>query len=184
MKFQISTILAAFLLMGCSMTKKNYSTLPPLPDFGKLNCCWQSEETVTFNSPEGEHTFHAVVAVNDKKITVIVLDDFGRQMLTLISDDKGKIETLVSPQKWKSDYGHYLLLAIYLHNSPTGIWVKDKPQWLVRKIAERKSLYYTDKEEVTLIYQDPSDTQSRTRNVSFAKTKLTLTVSTINRTSF
>lgn len=173
--------LAACLLSGCAVLGKSHSPLPPP---GALSCCWQSQERVIVTAGEDEHTFLAVLAASPQTLTVVVLDDLGRRLLTLVHDDS-TVTVLDAPPGWPERLSTQLLLAIYLHQLAPGQWRQSGDDWSVREAGASRTLLYRGKEHVRLHYAAvgaavPVEPFARPRRIDFVGQDVQIHVVTLS----
>ena len=143
-----AVLLVTGLLSGCAALGTPQSSLPPP---SALPCCWQSQERVQVSTGEEEHTFLAALAVSPQALTVVVLDDLGRRLLTLVHDGVA-VTTLDAPPGWPERLSSQLLLAIYLHQLAPEQWLQPSGDWSVSDAGGSRTLLYRGKEHVRLHY--------------------------------
>lgn len=171
------------LLTGCaSFWSSAPSTLPPP---SALPCCWQAQERVQVSAQGEEHTFLAALAVDPDTLTVVVLDDLGRRLLTLIHDG-GHLKVLDAPPGWPESLSQQLLLAVYLHHLTPEQWTRSTENWSVVEAGSRRTLLYRARERVTLHYAAVGATVAvapfaRPRRIEFVGQEVQINVVTLSR---
>lgn len=175
-------------LSGCvQLASYTRDTEPLLPDPENLPCCWQSLEQLEVEFQEKKLSMTSVIAVHNKKLTVVFLDPLGRRIFTVIQQgDNIQIEKSAEMQK---DFPvKWLLIGIYLRYMPVSMWSTDNSGWAIKhgdhfvllKQKEREKVILTKviAEETT---RSDSPRQSLTARLDYPDLKLRVNITTLSR---
>lgn len=171
------------LITGCAALRVPPSSALPPPS--ALPCCWQSQERVRITAGSEEHTFLAALSVSPAGLTVVVLDELGRRLLTLVHDG-GRPQTLEAPPGWPEHLSQSLLLALYLHHLTPQQWQHSSRHWSAVEVGSSRILHYRGQERVRLHYAAisatvPVEPFAHPRRVDFPGHDLQINVVTVSK---
>lgn len=144
-------VLLTALLTGCAGIGGQPSE-PPLPALATLECCWQSQQQVTVFGPEQDLQLLAVIERQPQQLTLVMLDNLGRRLLTL-NYSKGQLTTRDPDANLPPRLQRTLVAAVFLHHATPGPWVTGT-DWQVVATGQHKDLRVRGQSFVTLTYLD------------------------------
>ncbi len=183
-------ILICGVMVGCAHFSGNSRTVEPLlPDTASLSCCWQVHEQLAIDFQGEQFTLSSVTAVNDNKLTVVILDQLGRRLFAIIQQGSDVIvEKSVQiqqdlPVKW-------LLIGIFLRNMPDSGWSFENSNWVVERAVDHVRLMQNDRLKVRLAELVARDDitgskpqQDLTAQLQYPDLKLEVNITTLLRQS-
>ena len=146
----------ALLLGGClGVVKSTSFDDVPLPAPESLNCCWQALEQLTVETDDKQVQLQSVVVVQPGALKVFILDNLGRQLLTVNHDDQG-IHTQINQELDQLPPVEWLIVGIYLSQDLSGSWPLVNGGWQIEQAEQQKILMHHGREIVRVIFPDES----------------------------
>ncbi|TFH10380.1 MAG: DUF3261 domain-containing protein [Nitrosomonadales bacterium] len=183
-------LLSLIVLSSCAhFANHTRNTDPLLPDTASLPCCWQALEQLEIEFQEKKLSMSSVIAVHNKKLTVVILDPLGRRGFTIIQQgDNIQIE---KPAQIQKDFPvKWLLIGIYLRYMPDSGWSFEHSNWGIKRGDNYVLLEQNKREKVILteaITQQNilkhSPQKNLTSQLEYPDLKLKVNITTLSRNS-
>lgn len=182
--------LCLIVLSGCALlVNHTRGTDPLLPDTASLPCCWQALEQLEIEFQGKKLSMSSVIAVHNKKLTVVILDPLGRRVFTVIQQGSN-IQIEKSAQIQKDFPVRWLLIGIYLRNMPDSGWSFKHSNWVIKREDNYVLLEQDKREKVILtgaVAQkstlSDSPKQNLTARLQYPDLKLRVNITTLSRNS-
>lgn len=188
--FRYLIIIVFSVITGCAQLTGYFRTASPLlPNTTSLPCCWQVLEQLEIEFQGEQLTLTSVTAVNDDKLTVVILDPMGRRIFAIIQQgDNVKVEKsdLVKeslPVEW-------LLIGVYLRHMPDDGWSFEHSSWTVERNGIHVLLMQENMTKVRLVESvvladvtDNTSSQGITAQLQYPELKLNVNITTLLRQS-
>ncbi len=146
-------------LGGCASHKVDGLGGLPLPTASSGHCCWQALQQLELDYGRGDsrqhYTLNAALAQTRAGISLVLLDPFGRRLLSLQQDGKGELQTYRAPELPESLPARFLLASSLLAWWPLADWqqtlASDK-HWQLKLDGDGRQLSYRGKPLLQLGY--------------------------------
>jgi hypothetical protein len=183
-------ILSLIVLSSCAqLVGHTKSTDPLLPDTANLPCCWQALEQLEIEFQGKQLTMSSVTAVQNNKLTVVILDPLGRRIFTIIQQGSD-VQIEKSAQIQKDFPVKWLLIGIYLRNMPDSGWSFERSNWVIKRDANYVLLEQDNQKRVILTEVVPQESvlnhtprQGLTTQLQYPDLKLKINITTVSRRS-
>lgn len=188
--YRCLVILFLIMLTGCAhLFNHTRNTDLLLPDITSLPCCWQSLEKLEIKFQEKKLSLSSVIAVYNKKLTVVILDPLGRRVFTIIQQG-GNIQIEKSAQIQKDFPIKWLLVGIYLRNMPDSGWSFEHSNWSIKREDNQVLLEQDKREKVRLTKTvtqknilNSSPQQNLKAELQYPDLELKIKITTLSRSS-
>lgn len=117
----VTVVFFLLILSGCVTRQVQTLASLPLPAEPQRTCCWQALQQLRINFNNESFELRAALAMTNEGVTLVLLDPFGRRLLSLHKSDD-IVETYRAPELPPSLPGKFLLASSLLAWLPMRDW--------------------------------------------------------------
>ena len=156
----LALISLVWLMVGCASQKVDGLAGLPLPAATSGHCCWQALQQLQLDygkaGPEQKHyQLTAALAHTDAGISLVLLDPFGRRLLSLQQNARGELHSYRSPELPESLPARFLLASSLAAWWPIADWqslLANNKHWRLSLNGDERLLSYKGKGLLQLSY--------------------------------